>query len=392
MASQSVSRYFTTLLVAFIISFLVQGSAKWTNNLYYAFIALPGVVALVRYRGAGLMREPLALGWLLLLLWCLVPAAREEGAQFYKHIVYTGLFVAIVASLTDHRFFHRGRTARALFWVISLYIYGCSAYAYLTGRIPFGARVDILPARMENVIYTSIWLVCAMALALPAWARERRYGEMALGVALAFVAVAFVLQTRTGIVGGVFVAGAWGLYNVYRYPRVAGPIAAIILAGLALFLWCVWHESWLVSLIGRGDSYRTDLFRIMTGEWLNCGWALGCGVSFHTTQTLPGGIPIPHPHNIFVAFGLYTGGISLLIFVPLMAATLLQAWRARDPWGLYLAAALLMLNFDGSKLVGNPDELWVLVLLPAAVILGGAVTRRWAAADALPVKGRPGPR
>jgi len=35
-----------------------------------------------------------------------------------------------------------------------------------------------------------------------------------------------------------------------------------------------------------------------------------------------------------------------------------------------------MLNFDGAKLIGNPDELWPLVLLPAAMIAGAEVQRR----------------
>jgi len=29
----------------------------------------------------------------------------------------------------------------------------------------------------------------------------------------------------------------------------------------------------------------------------------------------------------------------------------------------------VVLNFDGSKLVGNPDELWLLILLPMALII-----------------------
>ena len=69
----------------------------------------------------------------------------------------------------------------------------------------------------------------------------------------------------------------------------------------------------------------------------------------------------------------YTGGVGLVLFIGLMLATLWQAWRLRDAWGMYLACALVMLNFDGSLLIGNPDELWPLVLLPAAMILGRAL-------------------
>jgi hypothetical protein len=35
-----------------------------------------------------------------------------------------------------------------------------------------------------------------------------------------------------------------------------------------------------------------------------------------------------------------------------------------------------MLNFDGSLLIGNPDELWPLVLLPSAMILSRVLKAR----------------
>ena len=87
-----------------------------------------------------------------------------------------------------------------------------------------------------------------------------------------------------------------------------------------------------------------------------------------TTATILGGAPIQHPHNIFLALGLYSGLVSLVVFLIIVAVTLRRAWLQNDPWGLYLFTALIMLNFDGSKLVGNPDELWLLVLLPMALI------------------------
>lgn len=74
--------------------------------------------------------------------------------------------------------------------------------------------------------------------------------------------------------------------------------------------------------------------------------------------------------------GLYGGAVALVLFVALMAASLWQAWRVRDAWGMYLACALVMLNFDGSLLIGNPDELWPLVLLPSAMILSRALKAR----------------
>ncbi|MCX5508803.1 O-antigen ligase domain-containing protein [Pseudomonas sp. BJa3] len=369
-------RYFSAALIVFLASFVLMASSKWTNNIFYAFIALPGLVFLVKERGAGLFSDKLGLAWLVFLLWFLVPAAIAGEGQFYKHIVYVTLFVFVVAALVNHDFMRSWVFARALFWIICLYIFAYALYAYATGLYALGQRVDLLPARMENVIYVSIWLLCALALAMPHWLRRQLWVEAFAAVVLSVVAVSFVLQTRTAMLGAAFLFAAWAVWALWRFPRIAGPwLLGFAVLG-AVVLWLIKDASWVHSVIARGDSFRGELFRVMVGEWQNCGWALGCGVEFHTDKLLAGTMPIQHPHNIFVALGLYTGGVSLLLFLVIVAMTLVQAVRLRDPWGMYLACALVMLNFDGSKLIGNPDELWPLVLLPAAMVLGRGLQQR----------------
>ncbi|MGE6792488.1 O-antigen ligase domain-containing protein [Pseudomonas guineae] len=368
-------RYFSVAVIVFLLSFVLIDSSKWTNNIFYAFIALPGLFFLVKERGDGLFSHSLGWFWLVLLLWFVVPAAIAEDGQFLKHVLYVLLFVFIVAGFTDAKFFHGALFARALFWSVCLYIFSYAIYAYLAGVYAFGDRVGLLPARMQNVIYASIWLLCALALAMPNWLRERRLVEAGCAVLLSLVGVAFVLQTRTALVGAFFLLGVWAVYAIVRFPKAG--LLGVLLGGvtLALVVWSMHDEVWFQSLFERGDSYRVELFQIMVGEWRDCGWLLGCGVDFKTMKTLTGGMPIQHPHNIFVALGLYTGGVSLALFMLVMAVTLCLAWRSRDGWGMYLACALVMLNFDGSKLIGNPDELWPLVLLPAAMVLGRVVQR-----------------
>lgn len=372
--------YFAAALTAFLLSFIVMASSKWTNNIFYAFIALPGLVFLIKQRGAGIFSDKLGLAWLVFLLWFLVPAAIAGASQFYKHIAYVALFVFVVAGVTSQDFFRTDTFARALFWIIALYVFGYAAYAYQTGIFAFGSRVALLPGRMENVIYTSIWLFCALALAMPGWVRNRRWVEALAAVVLSLIAVSFVMQTRTALVGAAFLFTAWAVWGLRRYPRVAGiGLLVCALAGVVTLL-LVKDAAWFHLLFARGDSFRSELFRVMVGEWQNCGWLLGCGVEFHTDKLLGGYMPIQHPHNIFVALGLYSGGVSLVLFLVIVVMSLVQAIRLRDPWGLYLACALVMLNFDGSKLVGNPDELWPLVLLPAALVMGRGLQEKRRAA------------
>jgi hypothetical protein len=365
--------YFSGALVVFLLSFILGDSSKLTNNLFYAAIAVPGLFFLIKNRGAGIFADRLGWVWLVFMLWFLVPAFYAGDFQFYKHIAYVTLFVFVLAGLSNVDFFSGALFVRGQFWIVLLYILMSGIYGFISGKYELGQRVSILPARMDNVIYASIWLFCALGLLLPVLRKQRRWGEAAAAVVLSLFIVSFVVQTRTALVGAAFLGGLWALHAM-RHHKKQGVIAVVGLGLLALlFMWLVKDEAWVTLLFKRGDSHRTELLQIMVGEWRNCGWLMGCGVEFHTTQLLTGGMPIQHPHNIFVAMGLYTGAVSLVLFVAVMALTLWHAWRLRCVWGVYLASALVMLNFDGSKLVGNPDELWVLVLFPAVMIYARVV-------------------
>jgi hypothetical protein len=360
--------YFSGALVLFLLSFILGNSAKFTNNVFYALIALPGLFFLIKQRGADVFVDRLGLAWLVFILCFLAPAFYAEDFQFYKHIVYIALFVFVIAGLTNVDFFNSGLFARSQFWIVFLYMLLSACYGWGTGRFEIGHRVDILPSRMDNVIYASIWLLCALGLALPVWRKQGRWLEAAAAVILSLFMVSFVVQTRTALVGAVFLGGLWALHAMRHYKK-QGVIAVLAVALLSLLaMWLVKDEGWVTQLFARGDSHRLELLSIMVGEWGKCGWLMGCGVEFQTTQTLTGGMAIQHPHNIFVAMGLYTGAMSLVMFVVVMAMTLWHALRLRCAWGVYLASALVMLNFDGSKLIGNPDELWVLVLFPAVMV------------------------
>ncbi|KAB0505117.1 membrane protein [Pseudomonas lini] len=369
----TIASYFGAALCLFLLSFVVGWSSKWTNNLFYGLMVLPGLVLLIKQRGSGLFKQPLVWVWTAFILWFLVPATIAGQFQFFKHVFYVWMFVMVIGAFTDPQFFRSPVFVRGQFWILALYIFGCALYSWVSGEYAVGSRVALLPARLQNVIYASIWLLCALALALPIWIRERKLIEGAVAVVFSIFAVVFILQARTALVGVVFLLGVWLLYGLYHKPRLVGSVVALGVVVLGLLVLMVHNEAWYQSLWARGDSYRIEIFNIMVGEWRNCGWMLGCGINFHTSQLIDGWMPIQHPHNIYVALGLYSGAVALALFVVLMASTIWQAWRLRDVWGVYLACALVMLNFDGSLLIGNPDELWPLVLLPAAMILGRAL-------------------
>lgn len=360
--------YFTPALLVFIASFLLLPTAKMVNNVYYALLAVPALGVLLIHRGRDIRPSPTLLLWGALCAWYVLIGIPSADGQYFKHVLYVAIFVLLVSLLVDPQLLRTPLFARGLFWVLGLYVLGSAVVYWLIGRYAVGERVLWLPGRMTGPIYTSMWLACCFALALPAWLTQRRWVELAAAVLLAVFCMAYVLQSRSGLVGmlalGGLVAG-WLVLRRARYLLWLG-IAVALAGGLILFAMREVPE--VASLLVRADSGRFELWRILAGEWLACGVWLGCGMQYVTEATILGGSPIQHPHNIFLALGLYSGLVSLLLFLAMMVVVLHRAWRQRDPWGLYLFVALLVLNFDGSKLPGNPDELWLLVLLPMALI------------------------
>jgi len=361
--------YFTLALLIFMSSFLLLPTSKMVNNVYYVLLALPAMGVLLLHKGRDVRSSPALWLWGALCAWYVMVGALSVDEQYFKHVLYVGLFVLLVSQLVDPQLLRTPLFSRGLFWVLSVYVLGSAIIYWITGRYAPGERVLWLPGRMTGPIYTSMWLACCFALALPAWLAQRRWLELSAAALLSVFCMAYVLQSRSGLVGMLVLAGLfafWLSLRRARYLLLLGAAAALFV-GLTLFLMLEVPE--VASLFARADSGRFELWRILVGEWRECGLWLGCGMQFVTEATILSGSPIQHPHNIFLALGLYSGLGSLLLFLALMVVVLQRAWRQRDPWGLYLLIALIVLNFDGSKLVGNPDELWLLVLLPMALII-----------------------
>lgn len=365
------SAYFAISLLIFIASFLLLPSAKAVNNVYYATLGLPGLCVLL-WHGRKLLRPSADLVlWGMLLGWFVMVGIWSADAQHYKHILYVALFILVTSRLADPVPFRAPLFARGMFWVLAAYVTGSALFYWSSGHYQIGERVLWLPARMTGPIYTSLWLACCFALALPVWVRQRRRLEAVAALVLVVFCMGFILQSRSGLVAlAVLLMLAGILFRASGRTLLVGGIVMVMICLVTLLATREIPE--VASLFSRADAGRLQLWSIMSNEWMNCGLWTGCGVEHRTDQLLSTGEAINHPHSIFLSLGVFAGLPALLVFLALMGMVLRRAWRQRDPWGLYLLSALIGLNFDGSKLVGNPDELWLLVLLPAGLICNTA--------------------
>lgn len=365
--------YFSIALLGFMASFLLWPSSKGVNNVYYLLIGLPGLVALVM-TGHKRALVNVQHGWAAaFLLWNFCIGVVHADLSMIKHVLYIAVFILVVARFADQRLFNSPTLPRVAYWALAGYVLAAASYYWLTGTYEPGERVVWLPMRLNGPIFTSMLLVCFHALALPGWVRQRRWLELSIASTLLLALVGWVLQTRSGLVGiALLVLGtvAWALHNHRRLALVLG--AAVAATAATAFL--LSEVSPVVhSLIARGDGLRLELWTKLLPEWRDCGIWLGCGGAYEIRAELAEGIPINHPHNVLYSQAFYTGLPGALLLAGWIAASLLYGWRHLRPWAAYLTLSVLMLTFDGTLLVNNPDERWLLLLLPLGLIAGNQV-------------------
>jgi O-antigen ligase len=362
--------YFEVALGCFGLSFLLLPSAKSVNNFFYAFVALPGFFLLWRRALQLPWRDS---GFRLFLAWLAygVGSGIVQGDAFHmaKTGLYVFLFYSVLILAVDVSWWKSESFKRAAFWLALIYVLFSSIYLWLTGAYGFGERTIFMPARLENPNYISMLLVSLWALAAEDWLARKRYWEILLAALLLLFFVVFSLQSRTGLVGfcAVLVLLLWR----WR-PRASLGILAVVAALTSAYLGLTGGvdalHDW--SFVARGDSYRLELWAKLLGEMQDCGSLFGCGYGYEIQSSLEGGsMPIAHSHSIFLAQALKTGLFGLSLLLAMSLYSLIRGWRTAGSWALYLAASMIMLNFDGNTLIHSPDDPWLLFHWPLAVLI-----------------------
>lgn len=366
----SAPRYFTAALLAFLASFVLLPSSKAVNNFFYFFLLLPAFLLLISGKAPRPHVTFLCGLWLTFFCWLALSGLWGEDSKFVKYLFFTVAFCLVIWLWVDWTVLEKVQIFHVFFWSLIFYVAGSAIFYWLTNQLSAGVRVLVLPSRLEGPILTSMLIVSCFALLLVDWLRNRNWLMILTATVAILFCVGFVLQSRSGLIGlVVLLAIAYGrLAWCGRFWLRVAVLLTVALLGLA-GVWLVQGNEVAASLIARADSGRFELWQQYLQEWLGCGLLLGCGPGFNPEVQIEGGLLIQHPHNIFLAMGFRYGIAGLLLFVVAMLATLQQAWQQKNAWGGYLLIALFMLNFDGRELVDSPHEVWLLVLLPAMLIV-----------------------
>lgn len=364
------NNYFEFALIGLVAGFFILPTSKMLNNYYYALFALPALGYGITKGWRNISLNVITSLWLIWLALFFIAAWGEWN--FYKHIIYVLLFFIPVFFWVKQEITNSSLFARGMYWLVIAYVLFYSCIIWLISDIQFGERIVYFLGRITSPIFLSMVLVCFFVLSLSSWLNEKRYKELAAALVSLFFVFIFILQSRSGYVGfmiivSLYIASLFVQKFGFKKAFVVFWVLLLVVTGLAFILYQSGH---LYSLTERSDAGRFQLWLILLDEYSRCNWAIGCGPSFMTEQTLPGGVSIDHAHSIFVTLLVKTGAFALATFLLAAVFTLYIAIKTKNKWGWFLLAALIMLNFDGSQLIGSPDEMWLLILLPIGLIAG----------------------
>lgn len=366
-----VKYYFEFTLLAFLLSFFVLPTNKMVNNVFYIFALLPVSIAVVLGKAKFLQARGVFFAAIVFLALNVISAVYTgaEG-QFYKHVAYVLVFFVLTVYLVRIDFFLNKNFKLYAFWLVSIYVLGSAVFYWLIGRYAFGERVLWLPSRMTGPIYTSILISSVFLMVLPQLLDEKKYIQLGLGLAVSLFNIIFVVQSRSGLAAMIAVLF---LYTVFRAIvkkdfRPIFVVLGVIVFFIGFFQLLSEFANAATSIFSRADAGRFALWAQLLVDFKQCNLFLGCGPGVQSGSTFGAGHPILHPHSVFFSLVWYTGLLSLLGFLVLLAIAIYFGIKTQESWVLYLMSSIVGLCFDGSNVVGNPDEVWLLLLLPMFII------------------------
>ena len=351
-------------IFALYISHYFPFSSKATNNLFYAGIALPGLIFILlqtKQTAASLLQK---LSLPLALLACVV-AISAEGFGDIKFILYLALFAIALSATKDGRSLaHQGMwlaglTNMAILAAISIHWIVLCLQANSSIRYSQILGYGINPVHLALLMSISLAYLWIFHLEK----RLQQRGVIAFATGLfACVAIALLItlifQARSAFVG---LCLFFTVYISQRKKYLWITTSLIILITLVIF--SLGADDILAN---RGLSYRPliweDAFRRLMED---CGMLLGCG----TDNYLFAG-QFPHPHSGYVSVLYQSGILGFMAFSIFTVIFLIRSFRNGSRW---LPLAMIgwgaLITTSNGMFTSPSHPLWIYFWLPTIMCL-----------------------
>ena len=367
-----------------IAAFFLSESGR-INNFPTYIVGLLFIVLLVLDR--SLVRHidvPLMSGIVGLLVYLSVTALWADNGGFTAMLLQLGYGALIVSFVYSVLMLHIYYPAfsRFLIWFTVLAAVVSASYSVqlhyaLPDYQPLLEDRLVALGRLHNPVIGALSYGMAIVMTLYLMIRGGEHNDrflssfclIALGIGVALT------YTRSVWVGISIVA----LYAIACYlpgSRVrkvlAGGIFLIAVAGLIIA-----HFGW-DELVKRSTSFRPEIWGELISRTLQANWFLGHGITADSSVAHSsyehGVFSFHHAHSVYVATFFYGGLLGFLGLGALLIILGLRLYRAeeselRNLASMMLLYAVVVMFFDGDRILEKVDYLWIVFWLPVALVL-----------------------
>lgn len=340
----------------FCSAFYLPLSSKAINNIFYAGLALPGLLWLI-WRPAALPKLARAFGWMMLLIGGLVALDAGDAAGLKKGL-YLLLFFVCCLMLEQWRWGVKGCVAVFACLSVGVMLYVLSDWLWIWSESGRWIRYGRFWGEKINPVYFSLLISSALVFLwlfhVADWLE--RHSRLALLAGLFLLSVAVLLcssifQARSTLLGFALFFGAYLLYKRFIL------LGLLLVLALAVLLFALGGDE---LLIRRGLSYRPAIWLDAWQRVLNdCGLWLGCGSDDYRFLG-----KFHHPHSGYLAMFYRNGLLGTLLFMLFAAIFFWRAVQERSRWMLLALMGWGSLLTTTNGVLTTPQPLWVYFWLP----------------------------
>lgn len=370
------------LVVACFVAVLLLPSQSRASYPSY-FLAILMLATVVSWR--DVFRLPAVwlviglLGWMALsTLWSEDWSLRDAISVWVRCLLVFLFVIAVAECLL------RGQLQR---WMThALMLVGVAAVSaaiivfYATN--PADGRLNGLGQLDTHVIAALVYGVVLLFVLRFCVETAHRWQQIAGACVALLVCVAvFLSDSRNAwvslLVGATVFCLAHGTRDVRRFVTLISVVAvALLLAMVGILNTELGRE----LLLPRGDSFRIEIWSQFIQK-LQSNWWFGHGILTNDDLVVDS-IVFHHPHSMYLSVVFQAGLIALIMYLAVIAWTLVTLVRNYSSADAKLALSILALALsahllDGHELVDKVGSSWFLIWLPVAIAIG----LRWSEPD-----------
>ncbi|WP_163370190.1 YfhO family protein [Endozoicomonas acroporae] len=371
------TKLMTIGVVLTIIGFFLPISSKASNNIFYGLVLLPFIISLFTKERYHYSLGDLSPYYFFFVIVMGLFAFPDEPVKAIKYVIYLVCFWVVVTTIVSRQILNEKKFAIWLMAITFVFCFSLLFIHFIINGEPISSRPNFWATwRSGSPINACMLLVFFTAVGI---ATLPKYLQLPLGVSAILVSLIIqsLFQTRSGI-AGLLGAGTFMVLAMMANKKMIGQAFFITISILIVGIVILYHLDFFDILVARGNSYRSELYRVTFSEYLTCNKFTGCGYNYEFQSTLTGGIHIAHPHSIYGSLLLYLGPVSLIALLVLLLKAFLMNLKTTSPWFYGVAASSAFFLVDGKNILDHPNIIWVCLILPLAIIDGQSKLKKLA--------------